>query len=109
MKTMKAAAMPDNEMFRVESSGDVLLKLRIHPGAKRSQVNGIFNHALKIDLQAPPVDGKANAALLKFLAGELKLPKAAIELKSGECSRDKVVRISGMTPETIISALNIES
>lgn len=100
--------MPEDDMCRVESSGAVLLKLRIHPGAKRSRVNGIFNNALKIDLQAPPVDGKANAALLKFLAGELKLPKAAIELKSGECSRDKVVRISGMTPDQIISSLKTE-
>lgn len=98
---------PESEMFRVESSGSVLLKLHIHPGAKRSKVNGVFNNALKIDLQAPPVDGKANAALLKFLAGELKLSKSAIELKSGECSRDKVVRISGMTPGQIISSLKI--
>ena len=99
--------MPDG-MLRVDNSGAVLLKLRIHPGAKRSKVNGIFNDALKIDLQAPPVDGKANAALLKFLADLLGISRAAIELKSGECSRDKTVKISGKTCEQIISSLNIE-
>ena len=97
-----------DDILRVESSGAILLKLRIHPGAKRSKINGTFNNALKVDLQAPPVDGKANAALLKFLADKLRLSKADIELKSGECSRDKVVRISGTTPEQINSLLEIE-
>ena len=99
--------MPDG-MIQVENNGDVLLKLRVHPGAKRSAVNGIFGDALKLDLQAPPVDGKANAALVKFLSGALGLPKASVSVKSGECSRDKVIKISGTTPEKIISTLNIE-
>ena len=99
--------MPESEMFRVDGNGAILLKLRIHPGAKRSAVNGRFADAVKIDLQAPPVDGKANAALIKFLAGLFGIPKAAVELKSGECSRDKVVRISRKTPEEISTLLNI--
>ena len=98
--------MPEN-ICRVDNTGSVLLKLRVHPGAKRSAVNGIFGEAVKIDLQAPPVDGKANSALLKFLAAELKISKSAVELKSGECSRDKVVKISGMTPDEVISHLKI--
>lgn len=98
--------LPDG-MLR--SDGDaLLLKLRIHPGAKRSAVNGIFGNAIKIDLQSPPVDGKANAALLKFLAGLLDIPKASVSLKSGDTSRDKVVKITGTTPEKIISSLKLE-
>ncbi len=100
--------MPISDDFcRVDNTGSVLLKLRIHPGAKRSAVNGLFAQAVKIDLQAPPVDGKANVALLKFLASELGISRSAVELKSGECSRDKVVKISGMTPDEIISHLKI--
>ena len=99
--------MPDG-MIRVDGDGAILLKLRVHPGAKRSAVNGIFGDALKLDLQAPPVDGKANAALIKFLAGELGVSKAAVSVKSGECSRDKVIKISGTTVENIISILNIK-
>jgi uncharacterized protein (TIGR00251 family) len=99
--------MPEEGMVRVENTGAVLLKLKIHPGAKRSAVNGTFGDAVKIDLQSPPVDGKANAALIKFLAALLGVPKAAVELKSGECSRDKVVRISGKTPDEIIELLKI--
>lgn len=97
--------MPDADFCRMDSTGAVLLKLRVHPGAKRSAVNGTFGDALKLDLQAPPVDGKANAALLKFLSSLLNLPKSSIELKSGECSRDKVVKISGKSPEEIKSLL----
>ena len=95
-------------IFRNAADGGILLKLRVHPGAKRSSINGTFGEALKLDLQAPPVDGKANAALLKFLADSLKLPKNAVELKSGACSRDKTVKISGKTPDEIISALKIK-
>ena len=91
-----------------DSENAVLLKLRVHPGAKRSSFNGFLGDALKVDLQAPPVDGKANAALLKFLAKEFDLSKSSVELKSGETCRDKVVRISGMTPEKIYKILNFE-
>ena len=97
------------EGMLLNTDGGILLKLRVHPGAKRSAVNGIFGNSLKVDLQAPPVDGKANAALLKFLAGQLSLPKAAVTLKSGETSRDKVVKITGITPEKIINLLGLES
>lgn len=99
--------IPDG-VIRVDAES-VLLKLHIHPGAKRSRINGFFGDALKIDLQAPPVDGKANTALLKFIAGLLKVPRSSVELKSGDFSRDKVVKITGMTPEKIISALSVES
>lgn len=101
-------AIPDG-MLRPDGSGNTLLKLRIHPGAKRSAVTGIFGDAVKLDLQAPPVDGKANAALIKFLAEKLHLPKSAVSLKSGESSRDKVVQAVGITPEEIISFLELES
>ncbi|MBE6376368.1 MAG: DUF167 domain-containing protein [Lentisphaerae bacterium] len=97
-----------SDMIRSAADGSVLLKLRVHPGAKRSAVNGTFGDSLKVDLQAPPVDGKANAALLKFLADKLGLPKSAVSLKSGESSRDKVVIISGTTPDKIISNLDIK-
>ena len=100
--------MPKLEFVRTDSTGNVLLKLRIHPGAKRSAINGTFGDALKIDLQAPPVDGKANSALLKFLAEKLHLSKAAFTIKSGECSRDKVIAISGITENEINSFLDLE-
>ncbi len=95
-----------SDFCHCDSSGNILLKLRVHPEAKRSGINGRFGDALKVDLQTPPVDGKANAALIKFLAEKLALPKAVITIKSGECSRDKVIQISGKTIEEITSLLD---
>lgn len=77
----------------------VYITLHIQPGARREGVTGLFGSALKIALNAPPVDGKANAALLKFLAAKLKLPKNNIELCSGASSRDKRVFAAGITIE----------
>jgi uncharacterized protein (TIGR00251 family) len=78
-----------------------VLTLHIQPGAKKTEVVGIHGDALKIRLAAPPVDGKANAALLAFVAKQLGLAKSAVELVSGQTSRAKRVRVTDMTAETI--------
>jgi uncharacterized protein len=69
------------------------LTLHIQPGAKKTEICGEHGDALKIRLAAPPVDGKANTALLAFLAKHLGLPKAAVRLKSGDTNRHKRVEI----------------
>lgn len=74
-----------------------VLSLHIQPGAKKTEVVGLYGTALKIRLAAPPVDGKANAALLVFLAETMGTAKSALELISGESSRAKRVRVSGIT------------
>ena len=77
----------------------VYIALHIQPGAKREGVAGLFGTALKIALNTPPVDGKANAAPLRFLSGKLGIPRKNIELCSGASSRDKRVFVSGVTIE----------
>lgn len=74
--------------------GRLLLTLHIQPGAKKTEVCGLHGDALKIRLAAPPVDGKANAALLAFVANRLGLSKSAVSLKSGQTSRRKVVEVA---------------
>lgn len=74
--------------------GRLLLTLHIQPGAKKTEVCGLHGDALKIRLAAPPVDGKANAALLAFVADRLDLSKSAVSLKSGQTSRRKVVEVT---------------
>ena len=69
------------------------LTLHIQPGAKRTEVAGLHGNALKIKLAAPPVDGKANATLLKFIAETFGVPLRQVMLKQGEKSRHKVVEI----------------
>jgi uncharacterized protein len=76
-------------------AGRATLTLHIQPGAKKTEVVGMHGDALKIRLAAPPVDGKANAALIAFVAERLGLAKSAVSLKSGQTSRRKVLEVIG--------------
>ena len=73
----------------------VVLTLHIQPGAKKTEVVGPHGDALKIRLAAPPVDGKANAALVEFLAKKVGAGRTAVEIVGGQTSRTKRVRIEG--------------
>jgi hypothetical protein len=73
--------------------GRITLTLHIQPGAKQTEVAGLHGDALKIRLAAPPVDGKANTALIGFVAEKLGLAKSAVSLKSGQTSRRKVLEV----------------
>jgi uncharacterized protein len=86
--------------------GEITLTLHVQPGAKRSEIVGLHGDALKIKLAAPPVEGRANEALMKFIAELFDVPMRNVELKQGEQSRRKVVAIVGssLNPETLISS-----
>ena len=77
------------------SAGSVAIVLTLHvqPGAKRTEVAGRHGDALKVRLAAPPVDGKANAELLRYLAFAFGVPLRNVTLVRGDASRQKVVRI----------------
>ena len=87
-------------MLRATAEG-VTLAVRAQPGAKRTAINGIYGEGrsaqLKIALHAPPLDGRANAALIAFAAATFGLPNASVELLSGESSRSKVILLRGAT------------
>jgi uncharacterized protein len=86
-------------------NGDVLtLTLHVQPGAKRTDVAGLHGEALKIRLAAPPIEGRANEALLKFIAEAFGVPLRQVELKQGGQSRHKVVAITGskIEPESLL-------
>ena len=94
----------DPTAFKRDGSSTVI-SLHLQPGAKRSAVCGMFGDAVKLAIQAPPVDGRANTALRTFIAAQLKLPTAAVTLVSGASRRDKRVRVDGITPEQALTAL----
>ena len=94
-----------SEWYRIAGDGRITLTLHIQPGAKQTECAGLHGEALKIRLAAPPVDGKANEALLRFVADRLKLPKSAVILKSGQTSRHKVVEVSGAPAEAVAALL----
>jgi uncharacterized protein len=81
------------------SPGKAVLRLRVVPDARRSEVAGIHGEAIKVKVQAPAVEGKANEALRTFLAGQLEVPVRAVEIVGGEKSRDKLVAIDGLQME----------
>jgi uncharacterized protein (TIGR00251 family) len=86
-------------------NGEVLtLTLHVQPGAKRTDVAGLHGEALKIRLAAPPIEGRANEALLKFIAESFGVPLRQVELKQGGQSRHKVVAITGskVEPESLL-------
>ena len=91
--------------FRLTAAGGATLSLHVQPGAKKSECVGLHGEALKIRLAAPPVDGKANEALLRFLAQRLAIPRQQISLKSGQTSRQKVVEIESVTAERLVALL----
>ena len=78
------------------AAGGCVVNARIIPRASKNQIQGVLGDALKIRLQAPPVDGKANDALVRFLADTLDLPARNISLLSGETARNKRVLLSGL-------------
>lgn len=86
------------DWLREAADGSLMLTLHIQPGAKQTGFAGLHGEAMKIRLAAPPVDGKANAALCAFLADFCAVPKSAVTLVSGETSRAKRVRIETTTP-----------
>ena len=90
-----------SDWFRQAANGGITLTLHIQPGAKKTEFAGQHGDALKIRLAAPPVDGKANEALIKFIADTLGLAKSAVHLKSGQTSRRKVLEVLGASATTI--------
>lgn len=75
----------------------VTLSVRIQPRASKNEAVRLENGSLKIRLTAPPVDGAANDALVKFLADRFSVAKSQVEIVSGHTSRDKIVRVSGVS------------
>ena len=81
-------------MFRFsEKDSAVIFNLRIVPNSSKSEILGEFDGSLKIKIAAPPVDGAANAELIKFLSKKLGVPKSAVEIISGQNSKNKQVKI----------------
>jgi len=77
---------------------DLVLDVRVQPRASRSEIAGRHGERLRIRLQAPPVDGRANAALVEFLADAFGVPRAGVTVERGLSGRDKLVRIRGAAP-----------
>ncbi len=88
-----------------ERNGVVVVAVRVQPRASQNDVAGEMNGALKIRLQAPALENRANEALVEYLALLLKTPRAAVRILSGERSRIKRVEIRGVTKQQVLGLL----
>lgn len=81
--------------------GALRLAVQITPNARKTEVIGVLDDALKLKLQAQPIEGKANEALIKYLSGELGVPKSALTITHGLTSKRKLVEVvsATLTPE----------
>jgi uncharacterized protein len=87
--------------------GGVRIAVQITPNAKKTEVIGVLDDALKVKLQAQPIEGRANEALVKFLANSLKVPRSALTITHGLTSKRKLVQVASGTlaPDGVARAL----
>ena len=84
-----------------ESRGGVTFAVKVHPRAKKNAITGELAHALKLSLTSPPVEGRANQACIEFFAKLLKVPGSSVTIASGQTSRQKVIRVVGLSAEEV--------
>jgi uncharacterized protein len=94
-------------MFPVnETAKGVTFAVKVHPRARRNAITGVLGSALKLALTAPPVEGRANHAVIEFFAELFEIPRSSVTIASGETSRNKVVRIAGVTKAAVAARLS---
>jgi uncharacterized protein len=106
---MTARREADRGAVAVDATGAVLVAVRVIPRARHTRIDGVRNDAVLVRVAAPPVDGAANDALLDFLARRLGCPRRRLQLVSGETSRDKRIRIEGLSPGDVAARLLSQS
>lgn len=97
MKKQTGADKPSYPFIESTPAG-LYIRLRIQPRSSRNLIDGVHGGALKVRLTAPPVENEANKSLIDFLAKALGLKKSMLTLEAGHKSKDKRVRVDGLTP-----------
>ena len=84
-----------------ETPSGTTFAVKVHPRAKKDAVTGELGRALKLSLTAPPAEDRANEACRKFVANLLKVPQSSVTIASGKASREKVIRVSGLSAKEL--------
>ncbi len=84
-----------------EGAKGATFAVKVHPRARKNAITGTMGDVVKLALTAPPVDGKANQAVIEFFADLFDIPRSSVTIASGETSRNKTVRISGLSKRTV--------
>ncbi|MGI6065342.1 MAG: DUF167 domain-containing protein [Bacillota bacterium] len=95
-------------MFDVKDTGDgVIFKIKVQPRAAKNELTGLIGDALKLRITAPPVDGAANEAVIRYFADIFRVPKKGVTVVSGLTSRQKTIKVIGITPEEVKRKLQL--
>ena len=95
-------------MIKIQQSGNsVTFSVKVHSKARRERICGSIGDSLKVELTAPPVEGKANEACIRFFAEFLKVPRSSVTIAAGIGSRNKVIRISGTSVLAVEQAFKL--
>jgi hypothetical protein len=84
-----------------ETAKGVTFAVKVHPRARKNQITGTMGDALKLALTAPPVEGRANQAVIEFFADFFDIPRSSVTIASGETGRNKVIRVFGPSAEAV--------
>jgi uncharacterized protein len=101
-------AAPNGDLSSLDirdGGGFCLIRVRLTPKASSNEITGVGEGALRLRIQAPPVDGAANEKAREFLAECLGISRGAVSLERGQTSREKVFKIAGLRPEAIRALL----
>ena len=89
-------------MIRIEDGkAGVCFAVKVHPRAKKNAITGEVGDGLKLSLTAPPIEGRANEGCIEFFAQLLKVPRSSVTIASGHTSRNKVIRVAGLSVEEV--------
>jgi uncharacterized protein len=88
-----------------ESASALVFSVKVQPRAKQNAITGELGDALKVSLTAPPVDGRANQACIEFFANLLNVSRSSVTIASGETSRNKVIRVAGLSADEVRKGL----
>ena len=84
-----------------DTAAGATFAVKVHPRAKRNAITGKLGDALKLALTAPPIEGRANDACVEFFAKLLRVPRSSVTIASGETSRNKVIRVAGLSAQEV--------
>ena len=95
-------------MVKIRDTADgATFAVKVHPRAKKDAITGEIGEALKLSLNAPPLEGRANQACIEFFAKLLKVSRSSISIASGQNSRNKLIRVTGLSAEEIGKRLGL--
>ena len=84
-----------------EDKNGATFSVHVHPRARKNAITGTLGDALKLSLTAPPAEGRANDAVIEFLAEVLRLPRSSVTIAAGHGNRNKLVRVSGLSASAV--------